>query len=174
MGIIFDMQICHLDKKVETENQFIGQFEPTIEPYIHASRNIEFHPISNTFINEDGKVLGQLSLSPKYVSIANSLDDRREDDIDDDEILKLTLYMYDILKTNDTFDLAMVGWELGFLSNYLTFDKNKKITEVANVEGLVINKNLTRKIKLSSDFISFSKTHCWIPANSMPGNLYFG
>jgi len=172
MAIVFDMQICHLDKKLETQNKIIKQLKPNIKPYISANRCIEFHPVSNTFVNEYGKVAGQLSLSPKYVSIASSLDDRREDDINDDEILKLTLHMYDILKKIDTFDLALVGWELGFLSNYLTFDTNREVTEVADVEGLVINKSLTRQIKLPPDFIPFSKTHFWVPVESMPGNMF--
>ena len=174
MAIVFDMQIAKLSRSRNDDQNIVETLSAVVKPYVGDNRIIEFHPISNTFVNENGGVSGQLSLSPKYVSIGSSLDDRREDDIDDEEIFKLTLHMYDLLKEVEAFDLALVGWEIGFLSNYLEFGNKGDVTKVGEVEGLVVSKGLVKNIQLSNQFQKFSKTHIWIPVESMPGNIFGG
>jgi len=168
MAICFDLEISFLDVEFDFED-FSTRLAHRVKPF----KKIAFHPLKNTFITVDGPYQGQLSVTPKNVGMGVSLDEGGcEHDIDDDEALKLSLHMYGFIKSLPDFQMALVGWELGFLSNYLIFNKTGEVIDVAEVEGLVVSNELLEKVNDKSSWVEFDTKHQWIPCESQIGNIF--
>jgi len=168
MAICFDLEISFLNVEYDLQ-LFLEQLAPTIKPF----KNIDFHPLKNSFITVDGPYQGQLSVTPKNVGMGVSFDDDAPyHDVDDEEALKLSLHMYEFIRGLPEYQMALVGWELGFLSNYLKHDQAGQVVEVAAIEGLVVANELFEKVKDSSRWIDFDSRHKWIPCESQIGNMF--
>ncbi len=168
MAISFSLEISFLDVEFEF-NVFSEQLAASIKPF----KKIGFHPLKNTFVTVDGPYSGQLSVTPKNVGMGVSFDEGGcKHDIDDEEALVLSLHMYEFIKGLPYYQLALIGWELGFLSNYLEFDNENRIIGIAEVEGLVVTNELLKNVKDKSAWIDFDESHKWIPCESQFGNIF--
>ncbi|BCE00488.1 hypothetical protein [Marinicellulosiphila megalodicopiae] len=166
MAIIFDLQIQFLNKNANYHDLY-----NTLNSKVTPFEGIDFHKVNNTFITADGPVNSQVSICPENVGLAVSFDDLSKGRVklSEEKMLELSLHMYDFIKDVPEVDLAIVGWEIGSLDvSYLTFDKNEKVVEVAEVEGLVVSNHLFEHAFKSSEWEEFDATHSWIRCESMP------
>jgi len=169
MAISFDLEISFLDKDYDFDD-FVDSLHQRVTPF----KKIDFHRIYKTFVTTKGSDPSQLSLTPKNVSFGHSKDTDRtiHHDVSNEECLDLSLHMYDFIKDLPYFQLALVGWELGYLSNYLKFDDNGKLIDISETEGLVVSNELLASINSSNDWQPFDKAHHWIPCESALGNMF--
>ena len=169
MAIVFDLQIEFLDTEFELK-AFSKQLQKRITPF----GEIGFHPLGNTFVTASGPYRGQLSVTPKNVGFGVSLDqgDGCLHQLDDDECLKLSLHMYDFIRDLPYYQLALVGWEIGFLRNFLCMGGNGNVLAVDEIEGLVVANSLLEKVSNKKPWVRFDKDHKWIPLRSAVGNIF--
>ncbi|MDH5180371.1 MAG: hypothetical protein OEZ39_00790 [Gammaproteobacteria bacterium] len=167
MAICFDLQISFLDDEVD-HSAFAALLAQRIKPF----RDIEFHPLSHTFVTVDGPYQPQQHVTPKNVGFAVSYDTGQHREMDDEECLDLSLHMYDFIRDLPYYQIALVGWEINFLSDYLTWDESDRVIEVAEVEGLVAAKRLFEHVADKAVWVEFDKNHYWIPCESAMGNIF--
>jgi len=169
MAISFDLEISFLREKYDF-NAFVGALHQQVTPY----KEIDFHRIYKTFVTVKGSDPSQLSLTPQNISFGHSkdIDSNIHHEVSDDECLALSLHMYEFIKELPDYQLAIVGWELGYLSNFLKFNKDGDIINIAEVEGLVVSNKLLSSTKTSNAWQVFDSNHHWIPCESAIGNIF--
>lgn len=170
MAICFDMQISFLQEDYDYE-AFLYAIQSRIQPY----KNIGFHRLHANFISSHGGDKSQLCISPKGVSMGSSLDvDVTEyHQLDDDACLALSLHMYEFIKELGSYNMACVGWELPYLSQFLDYDEAGVLQSIAAIEGLVVSNKLFQQCvePISDEWQVFDDTHYWIPCESAIGNI---
>ena len=168
MAICFDMQISFLDEVINI-HEFSSLLDKRVTPY----KNIHFHPLDNVFHGLDNTGYEQVNVIPKNVGLAVPFDDDGfMHKVDDKECLNLSIHMYEFIKDLPKFQIALVGWEIGKLYDYLKYNEEGKIVDIESTEGLVISNELFSLIKNKADWVEFDSNHMWIPCESALGNLF--
>ena len=173
MAICFDMQISFLDESINI-HEFSSLLDKRVTPY----KNIHFHPLENVFHGIDSvchDILDhkQLNIIPKNVGLAVPFDEGGFiHKVDDKECFNLSLHMYEFIRGLPKYQIALVGWEIGKLYDYLIRNEEGKIIDIEPTEGLVISNELFSLIKNDEDWVKFDSTHMWIPCESALGNLF--
>lgn len=168
MAICFDMQIGFLDEVIDI-HEFSSLLDERVTPY----KNIHFHPLDNMFSSLQADDQKQLNIIPKNVGLAVSSDDGGfMHKVDDAECFNLSLHMYEFIKGLPKYQIALVGWEIGKLYDYLIYNELGKIADIEPTEGLVISNELFSLIDKKSDWIAFDSNHMWIPCESALGNIF--
>ncbi|RDH85930.1 MAG: hypothetical protein DIZ80_00185 [endosymbiont of Galathealinum brachiosum] len=168
MAICFDMQISFLDETINV-HEFSSLLDEKVTPY----KNIHFHPLDNAFHGIDGVCEDQLNIIPKNVGLAVPFDDGDfMHKVDDKECFNLSLHMYEFIKDLPKYQIALVGWEIGKLYDFLIYNEQGKIVDIEPTEGLVISNELFSLIKDKEDWVVFDSNHMWIPCESALGNLF--
>ncbi len=107
----------------------------------------------------------KVSVVPANVGCAVAIDDT--DDripLNDDQLSRLGLYLYELLRGAPDYQLAMVGWDVDFLLDVdeLNADWASEIGD-GSIGGLVANKSLLHQLPTSDYFVDFDDLHVWIP-----------
>lgn len=168
MAICFDMQISFLNENIDI-NEFSFLLDKKVMPY----KNIEFHPLNNAFSSTEDSCLEQLNVIPKNVGLAVLCDDGLKHNIDDKECYKLSLHMYEFLKGLPYYQIALVGWEVGYLYSYIEYNEQGNIVDIEQTEGLVVSNELFTIIKNKNNWVEFDSSHMWIPCESALGNMFY-
>lgn len=173
MAICFDMQISFLNEVIDL-HEFSSLLDERVTPY----KNIHFHPLDNAFHGIDGVCQNQLNhkqlnVIPKNVGLAVPFDKGGfMHKVDDRECFNLSLHMYEFIRDLPKYQIALVGWEIGKLYDYLICNEQGKIVDIEPTEGLVISNELFSLIKNKNDWFEFDSNHMWIPCESALGNLF--
>jgi len=168
MAICFDMQISFLDEVIDI-HEFSSLLDERVTPY----KNIHFHPLDDIFTSLDASEQKQLNVIPKNVGLAVSSDEGGfMHKVDDKECHNLSLHMYDFIKGLPKYQIALVGWEIGKLYDYLVYNTQGRIVDIKPTEGLVISNELFSLINNTNDWVEFDSNHMWIPCESALGNMF--
>ncbi len=109
----------------------------------------------------------KVSVVPANVGCGVALDET--DDrilLNDDQLSRLGVQLYDWLRGAPGYQLAMVGWDVDFLLDVdeLNADWASEIGD-GSFNGLVANKSLLKQLPASECFVDFDDEHVWIPYN---------
>ena len=168
MAICFDMQISFLDEVIDI-HEFSSLLDERVTPY----KNIHFHPLDDVISSFDVTDKLQLNVIPKNFGLGVSSDDGGfMHKVDDKECFNLSLHMYEFIKGLPDYQIALVGWEIGKLYEYLVYNQQGQVVGIEPTEGLVISNELYALVDNKNDWVVFDSGHMWIPCESALGNIF--
>ena len=164
MAIVFSMEVSFLD---ETYN--LEEVQNIFETKLKTKGRISFHIPDCTFISSKGKDPRQVGIIPKKIGVAVSFDHPGDQIIPNEEEGKYLIEtMYESIRDLPAYQMAMVGWELGYLDHFFSYNEQGHKKSLATVQGLVVSKHLVEKYaEDKAEWKHFDKNHDWIPYSSI-------
>lgn len=158
MAIAFELQVTFGEPSAG--QPFFDYVNARLEPVTIRDKVIGIHPAYGSFANPERHPIHYVSIVPKGVGMGVSFD-RDEDRVrlNGDELLELSLYLYDCLRGAPQYEGAVAGWEVTGI------DPVKDALEGSSFEGQVVPSALADR--LGDEWKAFDDTHIWVPLTEM-------
>ena len=164
MAVVFELS-AHFGPHEAAARQFMECVADRYRSFAVGQHVIELHPpLLSTFCDIKGNICFEVSVIPVAVGFAVALDRNRPHlRLTTEELTQLGSNLYDLLFGLDSYQLALVGWDVDrFDLAELQADYREEIMD-GSMHGLVIAHELRHALPPSPHFVAFDAHHDWIP-----------